>query len=115
MGLRPRSGTTDRRHRGRILKHLMGSDLELRGLTIAASILFALAPMQLAAQDVTPALIARGDSIFHGKLAGGTCITCHQASAKGIPGLAPDLTDKTWLHGDGSLAAIIVTIEKTRC
>jgi mono/diheme cytochrome c family protein len=57
-------------------------------------------------------MIARGDSIFHGKIAGGTCITCHQANAKGIPGLAPDLTDKTWLHSDGSLAAIITTIEK---
>lgn len=57
-------------------------------------------------------MVALGDSIFHGKVAGGTCITCHQANAKGIPGLAPDLTDKTWLHGDGSLAAIIATIEK---
>jgi mono/diheme cytochrome c family protein len=112
MGLRPRSGTIDRGHRGRILKHLMGSDLEIRVLTVAASILFALAPKQLAAQDVTPPMIARGDSIFHGKVAGATCMTCHQANAKGIPGLAPDLTDKTWLHGDGSLAAIVATIEK---
>jgi mono/diheme cytochrome c family protein len=39
-------------------------------------------------------------------------VTCHQANAKGIPGLAPDLTDKTWLHGDGSLASIVATIEK---
>ena len=57
-------------------------------------------------------MIARGDSIFRGKVAAGTCITCHQANAKGIPGLAPDLTDKTWLHGDGSLPGIIATIEK---
>jgi mono/diheme cytochrome c family protein len=65
------------------------------------------------AQDsITPQMIVLGDSIFHGKVAGGTCITCHQANAKGIPGLAPDLTDKTWLHSDGSLAAIIATIEK---
>lgn len=39
-------------------------------------------------------------------------MTCHQANAKGLPGLAADLTDKTWLHGDGSMAAIIATIEK---
>jgi mono/diheme cytochrome c family protein len=71
-----------------------------------------LAPAAAHAQNVTPAMVALGDSIFHGKVAGGTCITCHQANAKGIPGLAPDLTDKTWLHGDGSLAAIIATIEK---
>jgi mono/diheme cytochrome c family protein len=65
------------------------------------------------AQDVvTPQMIALGDSIFHGKVAGGTCMTCHQANAKGLPGLAADLTDKTWLHGDGSLEAIIATIEK---
>ena len=90
----------------------MGSDLEIRALTVAAIILFALAPKQPAAQDVTPATVARGDSIFHGKLGSGTCVTCHQANAKGIPGLAPDLTDKTWLHGDGSLAGIVATIEK---
>jgi mono/diheme cytochrome c family protein len=36
----------------------------------------------------------------------------HLVTAKGLPGLAPDLTDKTWLHGDGSLASIIATIEK---
>jgi mono/diheme cytochrome c family protein len=65
-----------------------------------------------AQEAVTPAMIARGDSIFRGKIAGGTCITCHQANAKGIPGLAPDLTDQTWLHSDGSLAAIVTTIEK---
>jgi mono/diheme cytochrome c family protein len=72
-----------------------------------------LAPLQVvAAQNITPQMIALGDSIFKGKVAGGTCIACHQANAKGIPGLAPDLTDKTWLHSDGSLAAIITTVEK---
>ena len=90
----------------------MGTDLEIRHLKRAASVLLLLVPLKLAAQDVTPATVALGDSIFHGKVGGGTCITCHQANAKGIPGLAPDLTDKTWLHGDGSLAAIIATIEK---
>ncbi|MGQ0639811.1 MAG: c-type cytochrome [Gemmatimonadaceae bacterium] len=90
----------------------MGSDLEIRALKVAASILFMLPTPTLRAQDVTPAMIALGDSIFRGKAAGGTCITCHQANAKGIPGLAPDLTDKTWLHGDGSLAAIMATVEK---
>ena len=65
-----------------------------------------------AQETTTPEMLVLGESIFKGKAGGGTCITCHQANAKGIPGLAPDLTDKTWLHGDGSLASIIVTIEK---
>ncbi|MEW5918235.1 MAG: c-type cytochrome [Gemmatimonadota bacterium] len=90
----------------------MRSDLAGRHLKVAAVIFFALAPIRLAAQDITPQQIALGDSIFKGKVGGGTCIACHQASAKGIPGLAPDLTDKTWLHSDGSLAAIVATIEK---
>lgn len=45
--------------------------------------------------------MALGDSIFHGMAGGGTCYTCHGADAKGTQ-LAPDLTDATWLHGDGS-------------
>lgn len=62
--------------------------------------------------EPTPQEIARGDSIFRGRLAGGTCYTCHQLNAKGLPGLAPDLTDAKWLHGDGSLAFIVSTIQK---
>ncbi len=36
---------------------------------------------------------------------------CHGADAKGTPGIAPDLTDGKWLHGDGSYAAILRTVE----
>lgn len=70
-----------------------------------------LVPTRVAA-DTTQAEIALGDSIFHGKAAGGICFTCHQANAKGLPGLAPDLTDRKWLHGDGSLAFIATIVEK---
>ena len=66
----------------------------------------------LAAQDTLRTAVALGDSIFHGKAAGGLCFTCHQANAKGLPGLAPDLTDKTWLHGDGTLPFLIGIVEK---
>ena len=90
----------------------MRSDFALRHVKAAAVIIFALIPLRLPAQEPTPQLVALGDSIFKGKVGGGTCMACHQASAKGIPGLAPDLTDKTWLHSDGSLAAIATTIEK---
>ncbi|MGH7696097.1 MAG: c-type cytochrome [Gemmatimonadaceae bacterium] len=102
MGLQSKSGPHHHGYDGRLLRHIV---------TGATALL--LAACSAGAQEaVPPAMIARGDSIFHGKLAGGTCITCHQANAKGIPGLAPDLTDKTWLHSDGSLAAIVATIEK---
>lgn len=73
-------------------------------------------PAQAAQQSAEPSPtaqeIAKGDSIFRGRLAGGTCFTCHQLNAKGLPGLAPDLTDAKWLHGDGSLAFIVATIQK---
>lgn len=58
----------------------------------------------LASADTLPAaLVALGDSVYNGRVAGGTCFACHRADGKGMPGLAPDLTDGTWLHGDGSL------------
>lgn len=62
------------------------------------------------AQGADKALLAKGDSIFHGQLANGLCWTCHGPTAKGIPGLGPDLTDKTWIHGDGSLEFITNTV-----
>ena len=63
-------------------------------------------------KEVTPQAVAFGDSIFKGKAAGGLCFTCHQLTAKGLPGLAPDLTDDKWIHGDGSYAFIVTTVEK---
>lgn len=42
------------------------------------------------------------------------CAACHGPDGKGNPAMgAPNLTDKTWLHG-GSLAAIVETINKGR-
>lgn len=61
---------------------------------------------------ITPAMVAQGDSIFHGKAAGGICFSCHGPNAKGIKGLAPDLTDAKWLHGDGSFQFLQTIIEK---
>jgi mono/diheme cytochrome c family protein len=64
--------------------------------------------------DTNPAaiqaeMLALGDSIFHGKVAMGTCMLCHGADAKGTQ-LAPDLTDAIWLNGDGSFRFIMTTI-----
>ena len=58
------------------------------------------------------AMVALGDSIFHGTAGGGICFTCHGADAKGVQGLGPDLTDTTWLHGDGSLDFIKNTVRQ---
>ncbi len=64
------------------------------------------------ADSITPAMIALGDSVFHGKIAGGTCAVCHGQDAKGTAGLAPDLTDVKWLNGDGSYAFIVGLVQK---
>jgi len=49
-----------------------------------------------------------------GKAKFAACAACHGPEAKGNPALgAPNLTDKTWLHG-GSLAAISEQIDKGR-
>lgn len=61
---------------------------------------------------ITPALVASGDSIFHGKAAGGACLMCHGADGKGTPGLAPNLTDAKWLDSDGTYASIVATIQR---
>ena len=53
----------------------------------------------------TKEMVALGDRIFHGQVAGATCTGCHGGNAKGSP-LGPNLTDAQWLWGDGSYAAI---------
>ena len=59
-----------------------------------------------------PEVVALGAKIFQGKAAGGLCFSCHGANAKGMKGLGSNLTDATWLHGDGSYAFIVSTVEK---
>jgi glucose/arabinose dehydrogenase len=60
---------------------------------------------------VTPAMVALGDSIYHGQVAGAPCAGCHGMDAKGTP-LAPDLTADKWLWGDGSYTSIVRTIRQ---
>lgn len=59
--------------------------------------------------DISPQMIALGDSIFKGQAASGICFTCHGPGAEGGT-LAPNLTDQEWLNGDGSLAFIENTV-----
>ncbi len=58
------------------------------------------------AGNITAAEVALGDSIFHGQTGGGTCFTCHGQDAKGTA-LAPDLSDATWIDGDGTYNYIV--------
>jgi mono/diheme cytochrome c family protein len=55
-------------------------------------------------------MLALGDSVFHGKVGGALCYVCHGPAGKGVAGLGPNLTDKEWLHGDGSVAFIEKTV-----
>src|SRR5581483_4893087 len=82
------------------------------GPRVTVPVLAVTAQAGRATPALTPDLIALGDSIFRGKVAGGLCFTCHQPNAKGLPGIAPDLTDDKWLHGDGSYEFIVATVTK---
>jgi glucose/arabinose dehydrogenase/cytochrome c5 len=57
----------------------------------------------------TPAMVALGDRVYHGQVAGATCTGCHGNDAKGSP-LGPDLTANKWLWSNGSYAGIAATV-----
>ena len=59
---------------------------------------------------ITPPMLALGDSLFHGLIGATSCQACHGPEAKGGV-VAPNLTDSTWLHSDGSFEAIYKQIE----
>jgi len=54
---------------------------------------------------VTPSAIALGDTVFHTT----SCYRCHGPDAKGTA-RAPNLTDSTWIHIDGSYDAIVALV-----
>lgn len=91
---------------------LMLSSVVRRGAPLAFA-LIPLAWLQPARQDPapTPAMLALGDSVFHGKVGAALCYVCHGPAGKGVTGLGPNLTDTEWLNGDGSLAFIEKTVE----
>ncbi|ACB94556.1 c-type cytochrome [Beijerinckia indica] len=62
-------------------------------------------------EGATAAQVARGDQIFHGEIAGGTCSGCHGSDAKGSP-VGPDLTNGQWQWSDGSYEALRQVIAK---
>lgn len=70
------------------------------------------APAAVASFDpatITPAMLALGDSLFHGLIGATSCQACHGPHAdQGT--VAPNLTDDEWLHSDGSWEGIYKTI-----
>ena len=60
-------------------------------------------------KEITPQMLALGDSLFHGLIGATSCQSCH--GAKGDQGtVAPILTDAEWLHSDGSWEGIHKTV-----
>jgi mono/diheme cytochrome c family protein len=53
----------------------------------------------------SPALIARGDSVFHGA---GNCYACHGSKAEGLVG--PSLVDAEWIHSKGTIEEIAAQV-----
>jgi mono/diheme cytochrome c family protein len=50
-------------------------------------------------------LVALGERVYQGQVGAAACVGCHGAQGKGGP-LGPNLTDRQWLWGDGSVASI---------
>jgi mono/diheme cytochrome c family protein len=85
------------------MKRIPGWTLPVVALGLALA-----APRAVSAQAAAPAAadVAAGKTLFH---AAALCSNCHGQNGEGS-GIAPNLADKTWLHSDGSLAAIEKTI-----
>jgi glucose/arabinose dehydrogenase/mono/diheme cytochrome c family protein len=60
-------------------------------------------------KGATREMVALGERIYRGQVAGAACTGCHGDSGEGTP-LGPDLTGKKWLWSDGSYSAIKKTI-----
>lgn len=59
---------------------------------------------------ITPAMVALGDSIFHGKIGASSCQACHGVGGQN-GAAAPSLADAEWLHSDGGLEGIYKTVK----
>jgi cytochrome c oxidase cbb3-type subunit 3 len=70
--------------------------------------------MKLQGQTYDAAGAARGALVYRGQ-SRGLCWDCHSENAHGNPAIgAPRLTDRIWLYGDGSRAAIRASIAQGR-
>lgn len=76
----------------------------------AGAAVAAVDPATLDPSTITTQELALGDSLFHGLIGATSCQACHGPDGKGGT-VAPDLTDATWLHSDGSYGAIYKQVE----
>jgi mono/diheme cytochrome c family protein len=60
-------------------------------------------------QGATRQMVALGERIYHGQVAGASCVGCHGQDGAGTP-LGPPLTAHAWLWSNGSFAGIRRTI-----
>ncbi len=60
-------------------------------------------------EGATKEMVALGDRIYHGQVAGATCTGCHGSSGSGTP-LGPNLTANRWLWSDGTYTGIAAAI-----
>ena len=66
-------------------------------------------PVSWDPKEITPQMLALGDSLFHGLIGATSCQSCH--GPKGDQGtVASILTDAEWLHSDGSWEGIHQTL-----
>jgi mono/diheme cytochrome c family protein len=87
-----------------------GGGTEQASDTAASTAVAAVDPATLDPATITAKELALGDSLFHGLIGATSCQACHGPDGKGGT-VAPDLTDSTWLHSDGSYGAIYKQIE----
>jgi mono/diheme cytochrome c family protein len=73
-------------------------------LLVASAVIVAAAASSMQDPPPSKAQIDLGRKVYAGNPGGAMCVVCHGPAAKGIPGVGPDLTDATWIHGDGSQA-----------
>lgn len=86
-------------------------DVRIR-VVVLSLVLIALGTTPVTAQAeegsaATPALIARGDSVYHGP---GNCYACHGAKAEGLVG--PSLVDAEWIHSKGAYEDILAQVNQ---
>ncbi len=60
--------------------------------------------------EITPQMLALGDSLFHGLIGATSCQSCHGPDGAQAT-VAPNLTDAEWLHSDGSWEGIHTTVK----
>lgn len=93
-----------------LLTAACGGKGEESGGTTAGGAAPAASKLSFDPATITPAMLALGDSLFHGLIGATSCQACHGPG--GDQGtVAPVLTDSEWLHSDGSWEAIYNTVK----